>query len=182
MKVIFRRTGERSYAVIVQMPGREDQAMNPAPGFDPSIPHDLVHYTVEAELQLQAGVFGRAASGGGTFTPRGGEGTADARQRARARRKQARREQSMAREPSNDAQLRASERLAYFSDIAWRRKQGQKPGDAYAHRPIEEPAGDDAARVERIVRRLEALAPRWRALPVGGELTFVWPSLEPVST
>lgn len=67
MEVIFRRTGARQYAVIVAAPGRAPQTMAPAPGFDEHIPHDLVHYVVEAELGLQSGVFGRAAAGGGTF-------------------------------------------------------------------------------------------------------------------
>lgn len=61
MQVIFRRIGERRYAVIVEVPGEAAQTMSPAPGFDQHIPHDLVHYVVEAELGLEAGVFGRAA-------------------------------------------------------------------------------------------------------------------------
>lgn len=180
MNVIFRRTGERRYAVVVRIEGKPAQTMNPAPGFDEHIPHDLVHYVVEAELAFQAGVFGRAARGGGTFYP-AESGPADARQQARARRKQARREQTLAREEAGDAQMRASERLAYLSDIAWRRKQGQKPSADFVGTPTE-PTAEEAARVERVVRRLDELAPRWRGLRVGGELAFVWPSLEPATS
>ena len=56
MDLLFRRTGERRYAVAVQLPGYPTQALDQAPGFDPDIPHDLVHYLVEAELGLESGV------------------------------------------------------------------------------------------------------------------------------
>ncbi|RYZ01270.1 MAG: hypothetical protein EOO73_36080 [Myxococcales bacterium] len=182
MNVIFRRTGQRRYAVIVQIPGKSDQAMDPAPGFHPYIPHDLVHYVVEAELKLQAGVFGRAARGGGTFIAGlSGEASAlRARERARARRKQARRERALARDEPSDAQMRASERLAYLSDVAWRRSQGQKPDPASAQAPTPL-TSEESTRVERVVRRLHELAPRWHGLAVGGQLVFAWPSLDPAN-
>jgi len=67
MRVACRRTGERRYAVVVEVPGQAAQTMDLAPRFDEYIPHDLVHYVVEAALGLETGVFGRAARGGGTF-------------------------------------------------------------------------------------------------------------------
>lgn len=174
MRVTFRRTGERGYAVVVEVPGQAAQTMSPAPGFDEHIPHDLVHYVVETALQLEAGVFGRAALGGGTFYP---AGTAtNAREQARKRRKQARREQSLGRERGNNEQLETSERIAYLSDIAWRRRHGQRPDPAFTHRPSPISALD-AARIERVVSVLDVLAPQWHALAPGGELTFTWPSL-----
>lgn len=93
MRVGFKRTGERRYAVVVEVPGEAAQIMSPAPGFDEHIPHDLVHYVVEATLELEAGVFGRAARGGGTF--RAAETATNAREQARKRRRQARREQAL---------------------------------------------------------------------------------------
>lgn len=176
MKVIFRRTGERRYAVVVHQEGEGPQTMDPAPGFDESIPHDLVHYVVEAELGLHSGVFGRAARGAGTFYP--ADSPSDARARARERRKQARREQALSRQPKSDAQMRDSERLAYHADVTWRRRQGQRPNPSFP-RELPPLSSDDAERVARVVARLDELAPRWRALPTGGELTFVWPGLEP---
>jgi hypothetical protein len=125
MRVTFRRTGERRYAVIVEVPGAATQTMSPAPGFDDHIPHDLVHYVVEAALGFEGGVFGRAARGGGTFYT--SEAASNSRERARQRRKQARRERSLGREDANEEQLQTSERLAFLSDIAWRRRQGQRP-------------------------------------------------------
>lgn len=177
MLVIFRRTGARRYAVIVQSPGHAAQTMDPAPGFDPHIPHDLVHYVVEAELGLDAGVFGSAARGGGTFYAASSTAQ-NAREQARLRRKQARRERTLRREHANEAQLETSERLAYLSDIAWRRRHGARPDPARWQMAAPIPAAD-AERVERVVARLDQLAEAWSRLPIGGELAFEWPSTMP---
>lgn len=179
MRVTFQRTGERCYAVIVEIPGRAAQTMSPAPGFDEHIPHDLVHYVVEAELRFDAGVFGRAARGGGTFYP--AASAPSPREQARARRKQARREQALRREPTNQEQLASSERLAYMCDLAWRRRHGQRANPAFSQTATPVSAAD-AARVERVVSRLDRLAPAWKQLQSGGQLAFEWPSLEPIQT
>ena len=174
MRVIFRRTGERRYAVVVEVPGQAAQTMNPAPGFDAHIPHDLVHYVVEATLGLEAAVCGRAARGGGTFYA---VGTAtNAREQARKRRKQARREAGLGRAHANEEQLETSERIAYLSDIAWRRRHGQRPDPRYAG-PSSPISALDAERVEQVVSALDELAPQWNQLATGGELSFNWPSL-----
>jgi hypothetical protein len=177
MRVVFQRTGERRYAVVVEVPGQAAQTMNPAPGFDDHIPHDLVHYVVEAALGLEAGVFGRAARGGGTFYAAGS--ATNSRDQARRRRKQARREQGLRRERANEEQLETSERIAYLSDIAWRRRQGQRPDLAFTA-PSAPLSALDAARVERVVLLLDELAPQWNQLCAGGELSFSWPGLVPV--
>src|SRR5215207_7392869 len=69
MVLVFRRTGQRRYAVLAQRSGFPDQEMNPAPGYDPLMPHDMMHLVVEAQLGLRRAVFGQLASGGdaGTF-------------------------------------------------------------------------------------------------------------------
>lgn len=176
MNVIFRRTGARRYAVVVEVAGQQPQVMDPAPGFDDHIPHDLVHYVVEAELGLTSGVFGRAASGGGTFI-RAGASNQRPRERARARRKQLRQEASLRNADERGRRdMIHSERLAAVSDLFWRRRHGQAPDPS---RPLPESSlsADDARRVDRVVARLEELAPTWNRLPVGGELAFAWPSV-----
>ncbi len=175
--MIFRRTGERRYAVIVQVPGKLAQALNPAPGFDAHIPHDLVHYVVEATLELSTGVFGRAARGGGTFIA--AQRAESTRDRARQRRKQARREVRLSREDDlKTREMAASERLAGLCDLAWRRRHGQRPDPARVHESAA-PTREDAARIERVLAQLDRLAPMWNSLPVDAELAFVWPSLTP---
>ena len=172
LNVIFRRTGPRRYAVIVEPLAGTPQAMDPAPGYDDDIPHDLVHYAVEAELGLDHGVFGRAAKGGGTFTPepRGG-----ARELARRRRKQHRREERLAgADGATSKDMVTSERLAALVDLAWRRRHGQRP-EASRLSPTGPLTPGDEARIEACVAQLDALASQWRALPVGGELVLPWP-------
>jgi hypothetical protein len=178
MDVIFERTGERRYAVIIEIPGRAVQKMHPAPGFDDHIPHDLVHYVVEAELGLAAGVFGRAAGGGGTFI-RTAAGRLGARARARQQRRQRRRERTLG--AADDARHRdmiTSERFAALCDLAWRRRHGQRP-DPSREQPPEPLSREDTARVNRIVARLDGIARVWHELPVGGKLAFTWPGLLP---
>lgn len=178
MNVTFRRTGERSYAVVVEVAGQRAQVMDPAPGFDEYIPHDLVHYLVEAELGLTSGVYGRAARGGGTFIANAEDGVST-RERARARRKQQRRESSLNNADETTRQdMINSERLAGICDLLWRRRQGQRP-DPSRSPPSTELSSEDARRVDRVVARLEQLAPMWHGVSVGGELTFTWPNVVP---
>jgi hypothetical protein len=177
MEVSFERTGERRYAVRVLVPGQSPRYTHPAPGFDPYIPHDLVHYLVEAELRLAGGVYGRVAQGGSSFIVESG-GTG-ARQRSREQRKQRKREARLSqRDSATHADMARAERLALLCDVTWRRRHGAR-GDERPWLAPAPPTPDEAECVERVLGRLEELARRWHALPVGGSLTFVWPSLEP---
>jgi hypothetical protein len=176
MYVAFRRTGTRRYAVVVSVPGAPTRALDPAPGYDDDIPHDLVHYVVEAELGLMYGVYGSAARGGGTFINTA-EQDVRARQRAREQRKQRKREHGLrAHDAKHAAEMAQSERLAALCDVAWRRRRGQH-ADPARQAPVLRAA--DTEIVERVVARLDSLTSRWRELRVGGELVFEWPSVNP---
>jgi hypothetical protein len=177
MDVLFKRTGPRRYAVNVHVDGRASQIMDPAPGFDDHIPHDLVHYVVEAELRLCAGVFGRAASGGGNFYHASLDG-GSARERARQQRKQRRREARLGSAQVNREDLSSSERLAGLCDLAWRRRHGQRPDPArwQEEQPL---SAEERAQIERVLTPLARLASIWHELPVGGELVLTWPTLVP---
>ena len=61
MIVVFRRTGQRRYSVEAQRPEFPDLVMNPGPGYDKFMPHDMMHLVVEAQLGLTRGVFGQLA-------------------------------------------------------------------------------------------------------------------------
>lgn len=177
MKVGFRRTGARRYAVVFARDGEPVRMVDPAPGYDDDIPHDLVHYLVEAELGLSFGVFGSAARGGGTFTRTVAE-KGSARERQRAARKQQKREQTLrAHDARHGAEMEKSERLAGICDLVWRRKQGQRPDPG---RPAPVLRTEDVAEAERVVAHLDAIAPLWRALPIGDELVFEWPAVRPL--
>lgn len=177
MNVVFKRTGARRYAVVVSPEGERPRALEPAPGYDDDIPHDLVHYLVEAELGLTYGVYGSAARGGGSFMA-GADPHATARERARDQRKQQKRERALrTHDARHAAEMAHSEQLAAVCDVAWRRRHGQRP-DPARRPPLQRP--EDAAAVERVVARLDAVAPLWRALPIGGALVFAWPAVTPV--
>ncbi|HEX6277514.1 MAG TPA: hypothetical protein VFZ53_30935 [Polyangiaceae bacterium] len=179
MLVSFHRTGTRRYAVIVAVTGEPARAMDPAPGYDDDIPHDLVHYVVEAELGFANGVFGSAAQGAGTFVTTA-ERDSSPRERARRQRKQRRRERTRRmRDERGGSEMAMSERLAAVCDVAWRRKHGQRPDP---ERSAPAWRTEDTTRVERVVARLDALAPLWRGLPIGEKLVFEWPNVMPKNT
>lgn len=71
-----------------------------------------------------------------------------------------------------------SERLAGICDVLWRRRHGQVPDPSRAAPDTELP-GDQAERVRRVVERLDAVAPIWKGLKVGGALVFRWPEVVP---
>lgn len=174
MDVRFERTGERRYATVVILPGRHPRRMDPAPGYDEHIPHDLVHYLAEAELGLTSGVFGRAAAGGGSFFETV-EMPGDRRRRAREQRRLKKREASLNKADHGD--MARSEYMAGLCDIAWRRRAGASAPEWARRTQI--PAGD-AAVVDRVLDRLDEVVPLWHELPVGGALTFTWPGTEVV--
>ena len=149
MEITFRRTGERRYAVVARPEGHPPVTMDPAPGFDPRLPHDLVHYAVEREHGIALGVFGQLAAGGNLRTFRRLDATPDRGLRRRGER--------LAREHLGE--LARSERLAAEALRAW----------AGGPRPHAD------ARLERVCAGLDELSARWQALGIGGELTLSWP-------
>src|SRR5258705_12419148 len=64
MNVTFARTAERNYRVSVEGPGVVSSWMEPPPGYDPRLPHDMAHFVVENELGITGGIFVQLAAGG----------------------------------------------------------------------------------------------------------------------
>ncbi|MBO0862428.1 MAG: hypothetical protein J2P21_28805 [Chloracidobacterium sp.] len=118
MKVQFRRTGARRYAITIYREGLALVEMNPAPGYDTIMPHDLLHFVVESELGLNLGVFSQVASGGhaGTFHTVATE-SVSAREAARLRRRASRRGEKLLREGRHQAAQ--SERATYICWYEW---------------------------------------------------------------
>jgi hypothetical protein len=127
--------------------------MEPAPGYDARLPHDMAHFIVENELGIKGGVFGQLAAGGtaGTFIPVDVE----------KRRKIARRGDRIATTNQKDAQL--SERLVFIASQVW-----QDKADPTAFKEV---ATED---IKRVVREFEAASAIWSKLAVGESMTLVW--------
>jgi hypothetical protein len=148
MNVTFTRTGERRYSVRVERE-REPRVlvMDPAPGFDAFLPHDLLHFLVESELGIASGIFGQLAQGGdaGTFRPA---------ERASGRSK--RRGERLRRAGKTDAAV--SEMLTHEVGTAWRKRTSVR------------------GELQSLAVRVREVALLWRAVEVGGSLTLTWPS------
>ena len=110
MKVTFRRTGERRYAVEVSRDRYPDLWCGSI-GYNDWLPHDLLHFVAEAEYGLDGAVFGDLAAGGNAriFQPLDKKLVAKMWRRQRIRR---------TRLPDG----RRSEQLACELERGWRRK------------------------------------------------------------
>src|SRR5438105_13679057 len=82
--------------------------MDPAPGYDRRLPHDMAHFVVENELGLM-GVFGQLASGGHAHSFR----PVDTPKSSRA----ARRGDRISTEHRRDAEL--SEKVIFLAQRTW---------------------------------------------------------------
>jgi hypothetical protein len=166
MKVTFWKSGDRRYGVLVKRDHAPDLIMNPAPGYDEFLPHDVLHFVAEAEWGLDGAVFGQLAAGGdaGTFVP------TDKALIPKAMRQRRRR-------PKHYKGGRRSELLAEVLERAWkaRHKRAALPEEWDV---LLEQARAEPERVERIVDSLDDLAEQWHALRVGESLTLEWPRPE----
>lgn len=164
MKVTFTRTGDRRYRVTAEREASCWVAAEPAPGYDPYIPHDLVHFVVERHWSLREGIFGQLAAGGDakTFSP------VEEQWSRRSARRSARRNASTA------TDCIRSELLAGLSHVGWmiRNKRMAAPDNA---REMLDEAGISERELDEAVDRLDEVAHRWRALGVGESLTLDWP-------
>ena len=148
MDVRFVRTGARRYAIVARPAGGEQLIMDPAPGYDSYLPHDLVHYAVEAELGLRLGIYGRLASGGSGF--RGGN--------AAAQRKRKRREAAL--RTTGHADMARSEALTSLLEIVWKVRHGLL-GEVPVWCSDLDPAADQGQDAERVLRLLDKVAFSW---------------------
>lgn len=169
MDVEFRRTGDRQYAVAVVSPQRPTLEMNPAPGYDPFMPHDLIHFVVERELRIRHGIFGQLADGGtaGTFRPVAGV-AAPGRTAARQRRALARRGARLRQKGRVDAAV--SEQAADLCHRAW---LARRAGTTFA---MEEGMPYSSMQVTRVCDVLDELSAAWVTLCVGQALILNWPA------
>ena len=154
MLVTFTRTGERRYRVSVEGPEITTSWMEPAPGYDPLLPHDMAHFIAESSVGISGGVFGQLAAGGHahTFHP------VDPKSKTRS----AKRGDRLAAASRADAEL--SENVVYATMRFWK-------GEDKEPRAV---GKITAEQIRRIAAEYEAASAQWSKLPVGGEITFKW--------
>ena len=188
MIIVFRRSGQRRYAVEAQRVGFPNLVMNPAPGYDPLIPHDMMHMVVEAQLGLTRGVFGQLAAGGdaGTFhlSSKGDESSREVvrvgnRVRARGRKllKEGRDDSASSERATYIcwhewlARSQSSDRKRVSQAMAQQAKQVRGTADTKELRALDE------SKMDQICKHLDHLSSHWSSLEVGQSMAVRWPDL-----
>jgi hypothetical protein len=165
MEVTFTKAAGRRYVMTVVRERGPRLAPRPGPGYDDYLPHDAVHFLVEAEARLPGGVFGRIAAGqSNIFWP------ADPSQQ----RRQARREAKRASSAAERADMARSEELASVCQPLWELRAGHRRALPLWFSAVK-PAALESPLIERILGRLDEFAASWQALPAGGSITVSWP-------
>jgi hypothetical protein len=165
MEVTFTKAAGRRYVMTVVRERGPRLAPRYGPGYDDHLPHDAVHFLVEAEARLSSGVFGQIAAGqNNIFWP------AD----PRAQRRQARREAKRKSSAAERADTARSEELASVCQPLWELQAGHRRALPLWFSGVR-PGTLDSPLIDRILGRLEEFAARWQALPAGGSITLSWP-------
>jgi len=188
MTLIFRRTGQRRYAVEVQRPGLPDLEMSPAPGYDPLMPHDMMHLVVEAQLGLTRAIFGQLASGGtaGTFHL-SVDRDQSSRQITRTRKRVTARGKNLLNDGRDECEQ--SERATYICWHEWlarsssRKHTKQAQTMAQQAKAVRNMASATESRtlnqrkLDEICKHLDHLSAHWSTLKVGESMAVAWPDL-----
>ena len=188
MIVTFQRTGQRRYAIEAQRPGLPNLVMNPAPGYDSLIPHDMLHMVVEARLGFTRGIFGQLASGGdaGTFHVPMNSGE-NSRKLGRVRKRVRGKGQKLLKE-GRDESVR-SERATYICWYEWlARSSSSNQAMAQQAKEVRDTAGDEELealnerKLDEICEHLDQLSSHWSCLEVGQSIAVQWPDLAIVAS
>jgi len=178
MLLVFRRTGDRRYAVVAKRGEMPDVEMDPAPGYSELIPHDLMHLVVEAKLGLARGIFGQLAAGAGTFRLRV---TSDESSRNvnRLRKKLKKRGDKVMRQGRDDCL--ESERAVHICWQAWlarSRSNERSVSDKIRGIGPKENLLFNERTMNEIFVHLDELSSCWSELKVGQSMTVRWPDLK----
>ena len=165
MEVRFTKAAGRRYVMTVVRERGPRLAPRHGPGYDDHLPHDAVHFLVEAQARLSGGVFGQIAAGrNNIFWP------AD----PRAARRQARREAKRTSSAAERADMARSEELAGICQPLWELRAGHRRTLPLWFSSVR-PGTLDSPLIELILGRLEEFAAHWQALQIGGSITLSWP-------
>jgi|SRR5215216_3013446 len=190
MILVFSRTGERRYAVEAHREGFPDVVMNPAPGYDPLVPHDMMHLVVEAQLGFTRGIFGQLAAGGdaGSFnlSMRRDESS---RKIGRVRKGVIARGKRLLKAGRDDTTQ--SERATYLCRNEWLARSSstqRKAAMAQQVRQIRDTLSATELRVlnerklDQICQHLDQLSSHWGRLEIGQSMAVSWPDLSIVNS
>ncbi len=174
MIVVFRRTGEKRYAVEALREGLPVVEINPAPGYDRLIPHDMMHMVVEAQLGLTRGIYGQLAAGGtaGTFRL-----TVNPDQSVRAATRERKRVTKRGKKLLKDGRddCTESERATWICWQEWlaRSSAKNKAGKITGVTDL----GIKPSKLDEICKHLDELSSQWTGLYIGQNLAVSWPDL-----
>lgn len=185
MQVEFRKTGARRYAVKILREGLPVLEMNPAPGFDELMPHDLCHLIVEQVLGIENAIFGQLANKGnaGTFRHAPTE-SVNTRDDSRLRRKTARKGKKMVKAHLED--YARSERATY---VCWQNWLAESSNAELKKQAQEMKVGAESVfnqmsaaertiytkqNLEKVRRRMSQLSEKWQNLKTDESLTVEW--------
>ncbi len=180
MTLVFRRTGQRRYAVEALRPGLPVVEINPAPGYDRLMPHDMMHMVVEAQLGLSRGIFGQLAAGGtaGTFRL-SVKSDQSSREVTRARKRVTARGKNLMKNGRDDCL--ESERATWICWQAWLARSSSRELSKPLKGVTELPALNQS-KLDDICKHLDELSSHWSSLDVGQSVAVSWPDLSIVNS
>jgi hypothetical protein len=166
MRAHFLKSSRRHYGVVVERDRGPAVMVEPAPGYDDFLPHDLLHFVAEVEWGLDDGIFGQLAAGRdpGLFLPVDGELVGKWVRNRKLRK-------------TRPTECARSEALAAVLDAASRARSGRAALPRDWHLQLAA-AGVEPERLERVHESLDGVARRWHRLQVGGSLALEWPRPE----
>ncbi|HYO20225.1 MAG TPA: hypothetical protein VES02_16350 [Dermatophilaceae bacterium] len=165
MDVIFAKAAGRRYLMSVRRERGPTLAPRFGPGYHDYLPHDAVHFLVEAEAELTGGVFGRIAQGhSNLFWP------VDPAQQRRQRRREAKRRIT----PGQHADMQRSEALASAGRVLWEIRAGLGC-DVPAWAVVRAAEAAHPALMERVLVRLDDFAATWHRLAINESICLAWP-------
>jgi hypothetical protein len=185
MQIEFHKTSQRSYAVKILRENLPVLEMNPAPGFDDLMPHDLCHLIVEQVLKIENAIFGQILQNGnaGTFRNAPNE-SLNSKNDSRQRRKSAQKGKKMVKENLNDYQK--SERATYIcwqnwlensSDAELKKRSVEMKKNAesvFNQMSAEERAIYTKEKLAQVRERMTQLSNEWKNLKPGEFMTINW--------
>lgn len=185
MKVEFSKTAERRYAIKIFREGLPVLEMNPAPGFDDLMPHDMCHLIVEQVLNIENAIFAQLAGNGtaGTFRNAPSE-SGNTKNDSRQRRKDAKKGKQMVKDNLED--YAKSERATY---VCWQNWLENSPDSEFKKRAEEmkknaettfnQMSADEKLiytkeNFEKVRARMTELSEKWQNLKIGESMNVSW--------